>query len=298
MKRSFILILVLLIGHITIGQVRAVILDNETRKAIPYVNIWIENEAIGTSSDEKGHFIINDQLADQIIVFSAIGYETKRIKAVSIKESVELTPRSVSIKEVTISANQEPETITIGSFKQSKINCYLQNSTQPWIVTRHYEYLEQYSKTPYLEKLKINTISETKDAKFNIRFYAVDSAGIPENYIYGKNVIATAKKGDHMTEVDLSNLKILFPKEGFFIAIEWLIIDSNKYEFTYKNRETKEKVTVISYSPKIGIITHDKTNKNWFFSEGKWRNRVKICNSLKNYNDTFNALALELTLSN
>tara|TARA_R110002049_G_scaffold294590_5_gene481313 strand:+ start:14855 stop:15751 length:897 start_codon:yes stop_codon:yes gene_type:complete len=298
MKSRLILILSLLVVSIAKSQINAVVINSKTKEKIPYVNIWVENESIGTSSDENGHFSISEDIADKYILFSAIGFETKKILADLINSSVELTPQSININEVKIIADKRPKKLVIGSLKKSKVNCHLRSSTLPWIATRYYEYSEIYSKTPYLNSVKIYTISETKDAKFNIRLYAVNQEGLPENYIYDKNIIATAKKGYHLTEVDLSAYKIPFPKNGFFLAVEWLIIDSNKFEFTVKNQESKKKVIRVSYSPMIGTTTHKTNNKSWFLSEGIWRNRAQICGLQKQYPDKYSTLAVELTLSN
>lgn len=45
-----------------------------------------------------------------------------------------------------------------------------------------------------------------------------------------KILLGKLKNGTTITEVDLSQLDIQFPKEGFFVAIEWLIIEPNKHE--------------------------------------------------------------------
>ena len=55
MKKLFTLI-ILLISNLGFSQLKAVIIDSETRENIAYVNIWVENENIGTTSNEKGEF--------------------------------------------------------------------------------------------------------------------------------------------------------------------------------------------------------------------------------------------------
>ena len=76
MKTIF-LTLSLLFGYSLFGQITAKIIDSETSQNIPYVNIWVENENIGTTSNEQGKFILNIDKPKQIIL-SAIGY--KRLK--------------------------------------------------------------------------------------------------------------------------------------------------------------------------------------------------------------------------
>ena len=41
-----------------IGQISGIVKDSISNKVIPYVNIWVEGEEIGTSSDEAGQFFL------------------------------------------------------------------------------------------------------------------------------------------------------------------------------------------------------------------------------------------------
>ena len=60
------------------AQTKGVVID-ESGKPIPYVNIWVENENIGTTSEENGEFSIADA-ENKILVFSAVGFETLKDK--------------------------------------------------------------------------------------------------------------------------------------------------------------------------------------------------------------------------
>ena len=41
------------------SQIKGIVKDSITRKAIPYVSIWVENENNGTTSEEDGTFSIS-----------------------------------------------------------------------------------------------------------------------------------------------------------------------------------------------------------------------------------------------
>ena len=138
-----------------------------------------------------------------------------------------------------------------------------------------------------------------KNSKFNVRLYGVNKNGEPENYIYNQNIIGIAKKGKNTTEIDLSKLNIEFPKNGFFIAIEWLIIKENKYEYKYTMDGSRKKLNGTSYEPSIGTVPAETDENSWIFNQGKWR-KVFRNNSvgLKRYKDKYGLLAIELTLTN
>jgi hypothetical protein len=57
--RKLLLITFALISNYSFSQLRSVVIDKETKEAIPYVNIWIEDENIGTTSNQQGEFEIN-----------------------------------------------------------------------------------------------------------------------------------------------------------------------------------------------------------------------------------------------
>lgn len=296
MKKLF-AITILLISNLCFGQLKSVIIDSETKEKIPYVNVWVENENIGTTTNEKGEFKLGIE-SSKIIIFSAIGYETKKILSDSIKKILELKPLITKLDEIIIKSKKLTKKTIIGKFKKSKINFYFSCGSEPWITARFFKYKEEYKKTRFLNKIKVLTNSEVKNSKFNIRLYSINKNGEPQDYIYDENIIGIAKKGKKITEIDISNLNIEFPKEGFFIAIEWLIIEQNKYEYKYSMEGSKKKHEGISYEPNIGTIPAETNENSWIFTQGKWRRVWKNKSPSKKYKDKYNLLAIELTLTN
>jgi len=294
--KKVILIILFLVSYLTNCQIKATVIDSKTGRVIPYVNIWIKDKNIGTTSNEEGKFVLNNIEKFQKIVFSAIGYETLTLKASTIGNKVKLKPKITVLPKVIISYRKKTKEITIGKFKKSKINFYFSCGKNPWIVARYFNYKTEYDTTPFLKTIRILTKSKVKNSKFIVRLYNVNKDGKPEGYLYNKNIIGVAKKGKHITTIDLSNLKIKFPKQGFFIAIEWLIIAPNKHRFKYKMNDIIFKE--ISYEPSIGTIP-SKTNENsWIFIGGKWKKVWKNNGPLKRYRNKYNLPAIELTLTN
>jgi len=296
--KKLLTIIILLISNFCYSQLKGQIIDSETKATIQHVNIWVVNENIGTTSNEKGEFELSVD-GSKIIIFSAIGFETKKIASDSIKSILELKPMVTELEEVVIQSKKLTQKLTIGKFKKSKINFYFSCGTKPWITARYFEDTEVYDKTSFLNKIRLLTNSDVKGSKFNIRLYAVNKKGEPEGYIYDENIIGIAKKGKTITEIDLSDLNIKYPKEGFFIAIEWLIIESNKYEANYSMQNSKKKIEKVSYEPAIGTIPAETDENSWIFSQGKWRKVWKNNNgTLKRYKDKYSMIAIELTLTN
>jgi hypothetical protein len=299
MKNKQLTLLILLISNITFGQINAVVVDSISLGEIPYVNIWVEKENIGTTTNENGLFTLNNIGKPMIIVFSAIGYETRKVNYELINSIIKLKPKITELREIIVYPEKKNTKLIIGDFKKSKINFYFSCGISPWIITKHFEYNESYSKTPFLEKIRLLTNSAVDNARFNIRLYSVGENGKPQDYIYPKNIIGVAQKGKKITEIDIAELNIKFPEEGFFIAFEWLIIESNKYEYNYTLKGSKKKLNRLSYEPKIGT-TPDETDKNsWIFNQGRWEKLSKNKEgTIEKYKDKYSIPAIELLLTN
>jgi carboxypeptidase-like protein len=77
---TFFILLISLPGISQI-KIKGTIHDSETNKPIPYVNIWVEGEIIGTTSDLQGRFTLKKVPVNKFILFSAIGYKTYRVSS-------------------------------------------------------------------------------------------------------------------------------------------------------------------------------------------------------------------------
>ena len=308
--RKFLVLTLLLVSNIGYSQLHSVVTDSETKESIPYVNIWVENENVGTTSDEDGSFEL-DVDSTRVIVFSAIGYETKHISSDSIQSTLELKQMITELGEVVVRPEKvekkRDQQLVIGEFKKSKVNSYLVCHGKPWIWARYFEYKEEYEETNFLLKIKLLTQSDIKDSKFNVRLFARNAVGEPEGYIYDGNIVGVAKKGKKVTTVDLSGLNIEFPKEGFFIAVEWLIIEDNKHEYQFTMEGSKKKHYDISYEPSFGTVPAITNESSWCYSKGKWRkawfknnskHKAYDHKSLRHYRDKYQLLAMELFLTN
>jgi hypothetical protein len=298
--RNYLLVLLSLISEISFGQITGFVKDSVSNEPIPYVNIWVENENIGTSSNENGAFTLNTNGNNKTIIFSSIGYETKKVNSGLLENVVRLKPKITKLQEVVVKANKKEYEIVIGSFNKSEIKGHFTNGGVPWIVSRFFNFHENYKQTPFISKIRISTRSDLNNSKFNIRLYGVNEKGEPGDYIYDKNILGIAKKGNKMTEIDLSELHIKMPEQGVFIAVEGLIIESNKYEYTRTIYPSKKEIQDIQYAPSFGSLLTDTNEKSWIYRGGTWKKVWNNNEALKtdSFKEPYNLLAVELTLTN
>ncbi len=294
--RKILFITLILFTNLIYSQTKGTVLDSISQEPIPYVNIWFENENIGTTSNEIGQFEINESLKDKILIFSAIGFKTKKINSKTIGMKIQLSPEITELEEVLISNNSKSKELKVGEFEEDDINLNMACWSKPWILARFFPYEKEYDETRFIKSIKIRTTSDIKNAKFNIRLYQKNEDGEPGAFLYDKNIIGIAKKGKKLTEIDLSEYDIYFPKDGLFIAIECLIIEENKYEFKAKWVDTKKKEKKISYEPAYGVLPDETGENSMIYISGKWQ-KIWKSRSPESYKDKYGLLAMELTLT-
>lgn len=227
------------------AQIKGVLKDSISGTAISYATISIENESLGTTSDEDGTFIINDADKNKNLIISVLGYETKKIKAYKA-EKVFLKRQNIALNEVVIVNKKETKQIEIGQIENPIYQAF---ENTPRIEAKFFPYNISYKKTKFIKKVSVFTDSKIDVATIKIHFYEVNENGLPGNELIDKNLIVTVKKGQNKTYFDVSDYNITIPKNGLFVGIERLIIEKNKLEKTVVNPIDKTTKTVKTYAP-------------------------------------------------
>lgn len=275
------------------AQTKGVVVD-ENNKPIPYVNIWVENENIGTTSDENGAFKINTS-QDKILVFSSVGFEQKKT-TIKEGENVVLKASVYKLQEVVISKRKLDKEIEIGNAE--RIHHRQLSGDKPWIYGKLFEQDTIYKKTPFLKKIVFYSDSDIKDAKLKIRIFDFNDT-IPTNDLLSEDLIVKVKKGMRKNVIDVSQYNIRFPEKGIVIGLEWMIIQENRSDFEYKDSKTKKLVKQEDYAPSLVVNYAEKENA-FTYSKGKWT-RSKIFITAQNDRPWFNKVmlpAINLILTN
>jgi len=244
------------------AQISGIVKDSLTKKPIPYVNIWVENENSGTTSNENGLFELNIN-DEKRIVFSALGFENKTIASSNAK-NVLLNPKIYELNEVIVENLKKTKELEIGGAKKTQHSQL--SGDKPWIYGKLFDYEEQYSETPYIKKVIFYSNSNIKNAKLKIRIFEMNDS-IPSNDLLYEEIIITVKKGMKKNSIDVSQNNIKFSKKGVVIGLEWLIIDENKYNYEYK--ESKIKKSFVTYAPSL-VINYEDLENSFRYSGGKW----------------------------
>ncbi|AIG31203.1 carboxypeptidase-like regulatory domain-containing protein [Flavobacterium psychrophilum] len=264
-------LLLFLVSFSITAQIKGVVKDSISGKPIPYVNIWVQNENIGTTSEENGEFTISSTDKNKNLIFSALGFE-KKIMSASKSILVNLKPMLYQLDEVMISEDRlETKTLEIGNTDNQ---IYQSFDNGPRIDTKFFPYRLAYKKTKFIQKIAIETDSRIEEATIKIHFYTVDEKGYPSEEMLHKDFIVSVKKGTKKSLFDVSKFNLTMPKKGLFVGFEKLIIEKNKLEKTIIDSKTNKTQIQKTYFP---FVMYNFVERAFLytFSGGKWNRQTK-----------------------
>jgi hypothetical protein len=254
-------LLLFLFSYSAFSQTRGVVIDS-LGMPIPYVNIWVDGENIGTTSEEDVTFTLNSS-KEKVLVFSAVGFETRRT-SVKADEKIILKAKIHQLDEVAIQKIKNTKEIEVGN---SRKRFYLpEPQTVPWILGRKFSSKEDLK---FIKSLIFYTNSEVENGIFRVRIFNIGNDGLPTEDVLSEELLVKVKKGKKKTTVDVLSHKIKIPAEGIIVAFECLLIENNKYILDAVISNSKKKVAILNYSPHI-MYFYDKTAENYNFRSGKW----------------------------
>ena len=285
------------------AQIRGVVKDSITGEPIPFVNIWVENETVGTTSEVNGSFLL-DLKEQKFLVFSALGYEVK--KASSKSEVILLKSKVFELKEVVIEQPKFNKEIEVGNYETSGFRIGLGNINSA-VYFKPYDEMITH---PFLKEIKFLTKSDIEKAKIRIKILTINADNSPGESLIDEEIIVSVKKGKNKNTIDLSGYRFKIPLNGFFISFEKLLIEENKYytEHTYKdhqgNKITQKSMSIepeLCFIPiEYDIIWQSTINGNWTKSKKHILKDPKSYENLlmRKYHDKYLAPSMTITLTN
>jgi hypothetical protein len=229
MQEKRLLLVLLLLGFYASAQIKGVVKDSISGEPIPYVNIWVEHETIGTISEMDGSFALATS-SDKNIVFSILGYNKKTLKA-NLAGIVLLNPTVFDLKEMVILNKKETKLVEIGTIKNSTFQAF---DNGPKIEAKYFPYEKSFAKNRFIKEITIFTDSRIDNATIKLHFYSVDDNGAPGQELLTKDYIVTLTKGVMKHKFSVSQFDLEFPKTGLFVSYEKLLIEQNKLGTKYQ----------------------------------------------------------------
>lgn len=278
------IILFMFISHCVLSQDEIIlgrVLNHETNKALPYVNIGITNKTVGTVSNEKGLFklTLNDKVSsNDTIIFSYIGFQTEKYLVSELNNkntTVFLYPKDMDLDEVLVTTKKV-------EFKPKKIG-----RANKGLGLTHFNFYSYYEndiddrlskevgmklkikKNCHIEDLNFNiTSNDFKSLKFRVNFYKIEN-GIPTELVVEKNILFEIKDNSlGWYKVDLKPYDIYLKEdiEHIAVTIQWL-----------------ESIKADEKSKYFAISTASSPAKNSFYREKAMDSWTKMGQSLSFY---------------
>ena len=207
---------------------------DEKGMPLPYANIGLYEKNVGTLSDPDGTFEITLPAAssNDSLIFSTIGYETKKIAVSGLglskfHHNIRLTPAAILLDEVTISDKKLKSKIMRLGWMGGKDGILPLDTVMGGGAVA---LLVEAPRAPfYIEKLQLRLMYNSKDTiKFRFHIYEFDSINRkPGKDLLNREIILTEQKKFGWLRFDLSRENITVNRKKICIGFEW--IDVRQY---------------------------------------------------------------------
>lgn len=268
------------------SQFEGILIDRKTEKPIPYASVYIKNEQKGTSANLYGRFTIDLNYADSIII-SSVGYKKQEFAFSELTDTILLEPDILEMNAVIIKKKKRvlfPKRKTLGHVKTSYFFndnwLWMGTAGYPYEIARLFEFKKEFSETRFVEAVAFETMSDVNNAIFSLKFYRLGKDGLPAELINKNAIFGTAKKGRNITKIKIEDEVIYFPKEGMFVAVEFLIVDQNKVArdlpVIYEGSSYMSK-----FSPSFAILDTEDNFYQYDVIQRKWTKETKKIRNLE-----------------
>ncbi|GAB3267934.1 hypothetical protein GCM10027347_37130 [Larkinella harenae] len=197
-----------------------------------YALISEPQHRFGTYADAQGSFTARIPEKIDTLLISCVGFENLLLPLNGFSQSdtavFRLRPKSNVLAEIVV-RGRKPRLATVGATrKRAPIvwgNCSGRNIEFALHVRNPKGIRGYLQRVSYLIAR-----GGVATAPFRVRVYA-NEGGEPGEDLLPQSLVVAARRGNTWCEVDLSRYQISFPKEGLFIAMEWLPTDEDRYKF-------------------------------------------------------------------
>jgi len=254
-----------------------------TNEPVPYVIVTDAERKLGIRTDTSGIFrfpILKDTL-----ILSAPGFKTTRIGTSDVDTlEIRLEENLLIMQEIAFPMNRPPTTIRAGALrKHSKSQISICDST---LQSEYALYIPNDEKhTAVLSKVLFYVLRAGQQrTPFRIRIYQ-NQNGKPGNDLLDESVVVHPKWWKRWKEVKVGQHNIVVPREGFFVAMEWLNSPENSYPDHTKMSDGTLR-TSECYGQVLGLTDEFKNCRWWSRANGgAWlQMNCGAASPKKNYN--------------
>lgn len=260
MKLRLTTLLVILTYSFSSAQLIGIVTDKKTGNPLQYVNVWIKNTLKGATTNNNGEFKMEYGKIGDTILISNLGYQEKELLADSINK-IELEPKEIELDEVVIIPFKNVNIAPVKSYqKKGKVTEFYHNGH--YSLARYFPYKTNYLDYPFIKNISVVTSNALKnEVTFRIQLIQADKNGKPAKTPISEYKILKTGQGRNETFVDLIDERIYIPKNGFFVVVDRLNLEENKF---------RNKIAKNILQPAIGMEPNDMEPNTWMYFGGRW----------------------------
>ena len=241
------------------------VIDNDTEEGVPFCNIYIEGEGIGTTSDFDGYYtLILEQYYDLLSV-SALGYEntTQSIsKQATQTINFSLKSNSFDLAEVVVFAGENPANAIVRGIIEHKDDNRLDKYEQ--------YYCQDYTKVELdFHNISKNLIDNRWMSDFKIIYEYMDSVSDDKPFlpIFLKESISNVYGNKGKTRAELEAVR----ESGIGNSSVLRYLDRMHQPYNvYDNRVKILEKPLVSPFANSGLFYYEYYIEDSTFIEGKW----------------------------
>jgi hypothetical protein len=251
-------------------DIKIIMVDSLTNKPISYASAYFKNNKTGTYTNENGVFYYDK--SDHIIQVSHIGYYTRIIKLPIKNDTVKMQPHSYILNEITVMPSKQKVEIkgyysfrsffTISGFSGDELAVYLPNNADENKLIK--EIIIGFSTKKYIKNsLGIDFISI-----FRINLYSKkENSKEPDSLLIKNDLVFTSDILRPETIINVSKYNLPMPKDGIFVSIEWIGIESKNTKKLITDYKNLTEPFVTTTFEKTQAVVYER-NK---FKETNWK---------------------------
>jgi hypothetical protein len=251
-------------------DIKIIVVDSLSNKPISYATAYFKDSGTGTYTNENGVFYY-DKL-DHIIQVSHIGYYTRIIRLPIKSDTVKIKPQSYILNEITVKPIKRKVEIrgyysfrsffTISGFSGDELAVYLPNNSDGNKLIK--EIIIGFSTKKYIK----NSLGIDFTSIFRINLYSKkENSTEPDSLLIKNDLVFTSDIIKPETIINVLKYNIPIPKDGIFISIEWIGIESKDTKKLITDYKDRTEPFVTSTFDKTDAIVYER-NK---FKNTKWK---------------------------
>lgn len=203
------------------AQVEGVIV-NKNLEPIQYANIWNLDGSAGATTTIEGKYRVEKANDSDTLFINASGYYP--LQSV-YKDTLFLEPIISATDELIVYA----ERITLHTLGGAHVeNLYFNPGNTPYMMARHFSHTKETQHLKYLDQVIFFAKSNVAEATVKIRILDTDEFGCPSYDLTPEPIIVQIRRGVRKNKVDLHPYHIKMPKNGVFVAVEWILYENNR----------------------------------------------------------------------